>query len=324
MTSYGFNITIAQPDLANLANGGYNFGVQKSTAGGSPLQWLGVPLLAGNIQIRYTVEYQVFYTTTFYQNGAQIMETAYQLTNMGNSWSYQPATGFTSTVLSPPVGPSSAAVLNNLGGYASYGLAQAASVNGAPSTFSPLAVVPSLPNGGTATFTPSQSLTIYFIYQTVSNGTVATGMTSPYPITLSANVFPTYSFSNSNWSLQASPALRSATAHLPLYKTIESGPIRKFRALLTFPTPNSDIEAWLTKEFKTAVHVTKARGNELEVIVAGKEQLPSYADLIFEKVDQTRVAPHILERRVREVRLLELEEEHDLETFLANGGKLHA
>eukprot|EP01113_Clastostelium_recurvatum_P001704 TRINITY_DN1069_c0_g1_i3.p1 TRINITY_DN1069_c0_g1~~TRINITY_DN1069_c0_g1_i3.p1 ORF type:complete len:282 (+),score=93.65 TRINITY_DN1069_c0_g1_i3:97-846(+) len=242
---------------------------------------------------------------------------------MGDSWSYSPATSFTRAVMSPPVGGTSTAVQNNLGGYASFGLAQSASVNGSSPTFSPLAVVPPMPNGGVATFTPSQTLNLYFIYNTVTNGTVATGKSNPYTVTLQANVFPTFVFSNSNWSIQQGPSAfaAAAPASVPLYRTIEEGPVRKFRAQLTYAAPSLDVEKWLGEAFKSSVHVTKASGPLLEIIVGGTHALPSIEDLLFEKVEQTRVAHGVIEKRVHEVRIVELEEQHDLETFLANKGK---
>eukprot|EP01113_Clastostelium_recurvatum_P001707 TRINITY_DN1069_c0_g2_i1.p1 TRINITY_DN1069_c0_g2~~TRINITY_DN1069_c0_g2_i1.p1 ORF type:complete len:327 (+),score=96.23 TRINITY_DN1069_c0_g2_i1:289-1269(+) len=326
MTTYGFNVTIQQPDLGKLVSGGFNLGVQKSTLGSQPLQWLGIPLLAGNIQVRYTADYQVFFTTTLYQSGAVIMESQYSSTNMGDSWSYSPATSFTRAVMSPPVGGTSTAVQNNLGGYASFGLAQSASVNGSSPTFSPLAVVPPMPNGGVATFTPSQTLNLYFVYNTVTNGTVATGQTTPYTLTLQANVFPTLVYFNSNWT-QPQPAaamLGSALAApvaAPLYRTLEAGPVRKFQLALSYPIPKAAVEEWLTDKFKARVHVARDSGSKLEIIVGGRGELPPHEDLVYEKVDQTRVAPSIVEKRVHEVRIIELEEQHDLETFLANKGK---
>jgi len=168
--SYSFLVVIEATVAKELAENGYVLAVQKSTAGTTdPVQWITFPVYATEISVEWLTQYGVYFTVTRIDKGAVIRQTSKAEASLGRAYEYK-NTQFLD--VGPAPSPSTVSILNSAPITSVFGLSQLAyDVTGKPVT-NPVAVAKGILAGTTVSFTPSETITVYFNKNYTEGGTV--------------------------------------------------------------------------------------------------------------------------------------------------------
>lgn len=178
MTSYSLTLKFTQADANAINAAGQKVVLVKSvTGGGSETAWVTFSPFQNNV-VTWSEQYGIYASTSAVQAGATIVQSSsVDLAQTGVEYPFQNNTFQSATTPTGwTVSPTAYATENDNGGNYTFGLQQAASLNGAPVNPSPLNAVTVL-NGQHAIFQPHETITV-FLQSQVDNGAVISNVSS--------------------------------------------------------------------------------------------------------------------------------------------------
>jgi len=238
--SYSFLVVIEATVAKELAENGYVLAVQKSTAGTTdPVQWITFPVYATEISVEWLTQYGVYFTVTRIDKGAVIRQTSRADASLGRLYKYE-NTQFLD--VGPASNPGTVSILNNAPITSVFGLSQLAyDVTGKPVT-NPVAVAKGILAGTTVSFTPSETITVYFNKNYTEGGTVIDVSGPALTRTLVSGVPQKYYY-DGKWSiLPAAKLLALAPEIDPAF------PFFEYRVVLAGP-----LHLWAVENFFKAL-----------------------------------------------------------------------
>jgi len=282
MSLYSFKVNINPADVKQLTQEGYVFAASKSVGStGSPgtaTQWITTPILADNINVSWEENYSLYFTQTQIQNGATIEQDSTSPAYAGTAYIYQNAAFAVDQTTKAPTG--SIVITNQEPVEANFGLAQAGSIGGNTEN-SPLIIVSLYQNGGSCTFTPSETITMGFSRTYTEPGVIAAVETSTVTFTLTAGSSQNWNFNNGKWTQS------------PIFDVfpVPETKFWKYAITLTATIALSAFKLWLQSKVASSytITVTQASGATYTVTVQGNLDPTSVIDALKGQVVSSSV-----------------------------------
>jgi len=256
--SFSVKVTLSPADAKKFAEQGYHLALNKGPKDQTPkVQWLAIPVQGEIITVSWQNEYQIYFSTVSeLEEGTVITQATYAEGRLGNSYAYK-NTQFSTT---GSAASGSIIIRNDNTTKGSFGLAQR---QAGSNTYVPLAIQKLYENGAQATYTPEETVTLYFT-KTNTQGIITSNQTTPKQVTVPNGRLLELKYNNGLWTTGSfSSFFDTPSSHSSVwdFDFILSGDINA-GAVLEF------LEAQIGKQY--VIRSLSAKGSTIKVEVYGE------------------------------------------------------